>query len=123
MADITPKFQPGAALTCTAVGAIVGGQVVMSSGTAVRTVATATAAATNVLGVAVRDAANGQEVGVQNMGVYMLTATGAIASGADVVAAATGTVATVGANTFGTVVGKALQDIANAQQGEVLLTL
>jgi len=123
MADITPQFQPGQGLTCTAAGAIVGGQVVMTSGTAVRTVVTATAAAANVVGVASRDAANGQEVGVQNSGVYMLTATGAIASGADVVAAATGTVATVGANTFGTVVGKALQDIANAQQGEILLTL
>ncbi len=120
---MVPKFNEGCGLTGSAGVAIVGVQVVMSSGTAVRTVVAATAAATNVLGVASRDAANGQEVGVQNRGVYMLTATGSILSGADVVAAASGTVATVGVNTFATVVGKALQDIANAQQGEVLLTL
>jgi streptogramin lyase len=123
MSDTTPRYQPGQGFTCTAAGTIIGGQLVMTSGPAARNVVAATAAATNVVGVASRDAVSGQEVGVQNRGVYLLTATGSVLSGADVVAAATGTVATVGVNTFATVVGKALQDIANAQQGEVLLTL
>lgn len=120
MADHIPHYFPGDTVTFTASAAITGGQLVEITGN--MTVGPAGAASTKVVGVAARDAANGALVPVHRVGVHDLTATGAITAGDHVVAAAAGTVATVGANTFQTDVGIALESIANAAKGRIALT-
>lgn len=91
MAEYLPLHKPGQAETLTASATIVGGQLVMVSGSG--TVAPATAASTAWYGVAGHNAASGEAVVVYSGGTQRLTASGAITAGAPVVAGAAGTVA------------------------------
>ncbi|WP_194385177.1 DUF2190 family protein [Microbacterium luteum] len=97
MADYLPRHTPGTAVTRTASAAVTGGRLVVASGA--DTVAHAGADAANVVGVAGFDAANGEAVTVYTRptGVHPLVASAAIAAGAQVISAATGKVATIGA--------------------------
>lgn len=119
MAEHTPIFKPGEAITRVASAAVTGGQVLIVSGN--DTVAPASAASAAWLGVAAFDAASGEQVTVLSGGVHELTASGAIAAGARVVTAAAGAVADIGAGTdYSQVVGVAL---AAAAGGKVRVKL
>src|SRR5574340_1153008 len=119
MAEHLPHFNPGAELTFTASAPITGGQLVAISGD--RTVAPTSAASAAWIGVAGNDAANGGKVHVTNGNVHTLTASGAIAAGANVISAANGAVATIGAVTdYSQIVGVALSAAAG---GKVLVKL
>lgn len=121
MADHVPHYVTSPAISQAATATIVGGRLVEQTGN--MTVATAGAASIKVLGVAARGAVNGQSLPVYVDGVHDLVATGAIAAGDIVAAAAGGTVAPIGANVFGTKVGRALEAIANTATGRILITL
>lgn len=114
MADYLPRFKPGQAVTFTATTAITGGRLVEVSGD--RSVGTAAADSAKVVGTAGFDAAIGESVTVYDGGVQRLTASGVIAVGARVIAAATGKIATVGAGA--NPIGIALQ--AAAADGDVI---
>jgi hypothetical protein len=107
MADYIPIFKPGQDITQT-VGAtaVTAGNLVMLS--AANTVIPTTGATSAWLGIATTDGAIGAKVGVTSGGVQELVASGAIAVGAMVTADAAGKVQTVGAGTFGQVVGVAM---------------
>lgn len=118
MADYVAPFAPGHDITRTASAAITGGQLVVVSGN--DTVAPSAAANAAWLGVATTDAASGARIGVTSGGVQELTASGAIAAGAPVVAAAAGAVAALGAGTnYAQVVGIALAAAADAAKVRV----
>lgn len=99
MADYLPKFKPGQAVTCKASADVTGGRLVAVTGD--RTVGPAGADSAAVLGVAGFDAKTGEDVTVFTRagGVHGLTASGAIAAGAKVSAAASGKIQTVGSTT------------------------
>ncbi|NIL77611.1 capsid cement protein [Rhodococcus sp. B10] len=118
MAEYVPIRKPGADLPIATSAAVTGGQLVAVSGN--DTVAPTSAATAAWLGVAAFDAASGEKVTVHAGGVHELAASGAIAAGANVVAAAAGAVATVGAGTADQVVGVAL---AAAASGKVRVLL
>lgn len=92
MADYLPKFKPGGTVTATASADVTGGQLLEISGN--YQVRPAGAASTKVFGVAGQDTANGSSVTVHRGGVQRLVASGAIAAGDSVQAAAGGKVAT-----------------------------
>lgn len=121
MPDFVPHYPSTPPISMAATGTITGGRLVASTGN--MTVAQAGAASAAVCGVAARDVVSGQNLPVYVNGVHDLVATGAIAAGDIVCAAANGTVAPIGANVFGTKVGRALEAIANAATGRILLTL
>jgi hypothetical protein len=77
-------------------------------------VSTAGAAATNVLGVAMKTGAPGETIPVLVKGYVKVKCAGAITGGVLVVAGASGTVDTIGSNTFEKVVGRAVQTFASA---------
>ncbi|NUR09338.1 MAG: DUF2190 family protein [Nocardioidaceae bacterium] len=114
MADYIPKFKPGEDLTMTAGAAIVGGRLVYVSGAnTVQETAGITAA---WLGVADQDAASGAKVGITSGGVQELTASGTIAAGDTLVAAAAGQVATLAAAAAtGTATATTQTDITNSR--------
>ena len=119
MAEHTPLFKPGEAITRTTSAAVTGGQVVIVSGN--NTVAPSSAASAAWMGVAAFDAASGDPVTVLSGGVHELTASGAIAAGARVVTAAAGAVADIAAGTdYSQIVGVAL---AAASGGKVTVKL
>lgn len=121
MAEKQPHYAPGRNVSFTASATITGGQLVEVTGN--MTVGPAGAASTKVIGVAERDAVSGASLTVSLTGpVWDLTATGAIAAGDVLCAAAAGTVAPIGANVFTTKKGIALEAIANAGTGRVLIT-
>jgi len=99
MADYLPKFKPGQAVTFSASADVIGGRLVAATGD--RTVGPAGADSAAVVGVAGFDAATGEDVTVFTRagGVHQLTASGAIAAGAKVSAAAAGKIQTVGETT------------------------
>lgn len=99
--------------------AVVGGTLVEINGN--MTVGPAGAASTKVVGVASRDVAVGSQVMVFASGIHDLVASGAIAAGAQVIAGAAGTVATVGAGTAFQVIGTACEAIADTASGRILL--
>lgn len=99
MAQYTPLFTPGAAITYSAGAAITGSQVVELVGD--RVIAPAVAGSAKVVGVAAFDAAVGDNVTVFSGGVQRPVASGAIAAGDRVAAAAEGTVATAEEDTIG----------------------
>lgn len=99
MAQYTPLFTPGAAITYSAGEAITGGQLVEITGD--RVIAPAEAGSAKVVGVAAFDAAIGDDVTVFTGGVQRPLATGAIAAGDRVAAAAAGTVTTAEEDTIG----------------------
>lgn len=122
MPDRQPRYAPGRNVSFVAGATITGGQLLEITGN--MTVSPAPAASTKVIGVACRDAVSGASLTVSLSGpVWDLTATGAIAAGDIVAAAAAGTVAPIGAGVFGAKKGIALEAIANAATGRVLLTL
>lgn len=96
MADYTPRFKPGEAITQTASAAITGGRLVAVSGNG--TVATAAADSNKVVGVAANDvAASGDKFLAYTLrggGVHKLVASGAITAGDGVVADTGGKVKT-----------------------------
>lgn len=122
MAEHVPHYDGGRpAKTYTASGAITAGQLVKLVGN--MTVSTCTNDSTAAIGVAGVDAADTALVPVYEVGVHDLTASGAIAAGALVTAAASGAVKTVGAGTFDQVVGKALEAISDTAKGRIQLNL
>lgn len=117
MADYTPRYTPGDAITQTSSAAITGGRLVSVSGDG--TVATSAADSANVVGVAGADvAASGDKFlvyPVRSGGVHKLVASGAITAGAGVVSDTGGkvksaTIATAAA--AGTLLGRALTTTA-----------
>lgn len=97
MPDYVPRFKPGSSVPSTASAAITGGQLVGVSGSG--TVAPTAAAQPSWLGVAAFDAASGARVTVHCGGVQRIVASGAVAAGDVLVAAAAGQVSTVAAVT------------------------
>lgn len=95
MADYSPLFKPGAAITYSASADVTAGQVVELTGD--RAVGPAAADSAKVVGIAAFDAAVGDSVTVHSGGVQRPVASGAIAAGDKVAAAAAGKVATLGA--------------------------
>ncbi|MFB4306979.1 capsid cement protein [Actinomadura sp. GTD37] len=94
MADYTPVYTPGTAMTCTASATVTGGQLVAVSGDG--TVGPAAADSLKVVGVAAYDAAANGRVTVWPRGqVHEVTATGAVTAGDILVAATAGTVKTL----------------------------
>lgn len=114
MTDYLPKFKPGAEVTFT-VGAtaVVGGNLVEVS--TANAVIPAAADSAKVVGVAAFDAAVGESVTVftRPTGVQKLTASGAIAVGAEVISATGGKIATIGAgaNSIGIALQAAAADL------------
>lgn len=109
MPDYSPFFVPGRSITSTASATIVGGQVVVVSGSG--TVGPAAGASAKVVGVAAMDAAANAYVTVFGRGaVHESVASGAITAGDQVVSAAAGAVSTLAAAS-GAVAG----DINNAR--------
>ncbi|TFV83152.1 capsid cement protein [Blastococcus sp. CT_GayMR16] len=112
MPDYLPKFKPGEAYTLPtlAAGAIIGGQLV--------TAAAAVAAADSItwIGVASKDTAAGQPLGVYSDGVQRLVAAGALAVGALVKCAAAGQITTwvPGTDPYERYVGITLEAAAGA---------
>jgi hypothetical protein len=121
MSEHVPHLDSGGSpITYTASAAIVGGQVVEVTGN--MTVGPAASASTKVVGVAGNDAANTALVQVYRSGIHDLTADGAIAAGDQVkVGTVAGSVAAIGAGTFGTKIGVALEAIADTAKGRVQL--
>lgn len=112
-------FRPGQDVTFTASAAITGGQVVAVTGN--RTVGPAGAGSSAWIGVAEHDAASGAKLNVTSGGIHELTASGAIAAGANVIGAASGAVATIASEAdYSKIVGVA---IAAAASGKVLVKL
>ncbi|KLO31589.1 hypothetical protein ABW16_01785 [Mycolicibacter heraklionensis] len=111
--DYMPKFLGGCTITCIATADITAGQLVVNSGD--YKVAPASAAAAKQFGVAVRTVKAGQKVAVWFEGVHPLAASGAIAAGAPVIAAASGAVAAAAVDTpVGQIVGYAMAAAANS---------
>ena len=117
MAQYLPLFRPGQTVTFDATSDVTGGRAVQV-GSADRSVAPAAAGSTSYVGIAGHDAAAGEKVTVEIGGpVHLLTASGAVARGAQVEAAAGGTVRTA---TTGTVIGVALTAAADGASVEIL---
>lgn len=112
MAGYLRLQEDGDEITVSAGGTITGGQLVTVS--AANTVIAATAAGAKALGVAAYDAVSGDLVTVVRNGVHQTTASGSIAAGDNLEAAAAGAVAT---HTNGTndvnIVGMALTAATN----------
>lgn len=121
MAEYVPLYMPGRAITLPASATVIGGQLLIISGS--NTVAPATVATHSWIGVAGFDAAIGDQVTVYCEGVQKLTATGSITAGANVEAATAGTVAahTNGTNDFN-IVGVALNTVTTGQTVFVSVT-
>lgn len=130
MAEYTPIYLPGTAVTAKASATITGGQLVAVSG--VGTVAPAGANAGNVVGVAASDALNTETVTYFTEGVHELTASGTVTAGDIVVAAASGQVSTLAAVTTPTpadvtntrgIVGVALTTATNGNKVQIQVRL
>lgn len=91
MSDYTPLYTPGKAVPRTAAASIIGGRVIQVAGNG--TIKHADAASTSTLGVAGFDAKAGDVVTTYSGGVQRPVASGAIAAGDVVAAAADGKVA------------------------------
>lgn len=94
MADYSPLFKPGAAVTYSVSADVTASQVVELTGD--RAVGPAGADSARVVGIAAFDAKVGEDVTVHDGGVQRPVAAGAIAAGDKVAAAADGKVATLG---------------------------
>lgn len=110
--DYVPLNLPGCSLPLIAGAALTAGQLVYYS--ADETVLPTSAATAAVAGVAAQTVPSGQTVTVYRGGVHLLAASGAIAVGAAVIAAAAGAVATIASDTtYDQVVGTAQAAAAN----------
>ncbi len=121
MPEHIPHYVRSPAISQVATGTITGGRLVENTGN--MTVAQAGAASIKVVGVAATDAVSGMSLPVYTDGIHDLVCTGAITAGDIVCAAANGTVQTIGANVFGTKVGRALEAGVNAGTARILLGL
>lgn len=111
-------------LTCSAVSAILGGQIVeLVTGGAERRVQPAGAGSNLVVGVAMYDAATNGILTVATEGVWLLTATAAaITAGQRVIAGAAGLVVAAGATPDARqLIGFAIGDIASGGVGPIKL--
>ena len=113
MAENMPVYFPADRLPRTTSAQVTGGQVLIVSGN--DTVAPSAAANEAWLGIAGHDAASGAQVVVYTTGVHQVAASGAIAAGKPVIAAAAGAVAafTTGTDKPEQVVGTALSAAAS----------
>lgn len=111
MAQRVPVFDSGLSYTRQASAAITGGQLVEVTGPG--TVGPAAASSTKWLGTAAFDAAVGEQVTVHKGGVQRCNASGAVAAGDMVAAAASGAVATSATPSAGQQVGVAISTAAN----------
>lgn len=131
---VVERFPSSKKRTMSCSAAVTAGRLVEITGN--RTVAHAAAASLKVYGVALQDydgvATTGSKIAVARDGVWNLTATGAIAAGDQVIAAANGTVATLAAaagavaadiNNSRAIVGIALEAITGGAAGPVELGL
>ncbi len=119
MASVTPYFDDIRELTYT-VGAsnVTGGQLVAATSPGDRTVVNAGAASVAVKGVALFDQTIGKKVTVARQQMLPVVASGTIAAGDKLVAAASGQVASAGATPDArTIVGEAME---NATVGNTL---
>jgi hypothetical protein len=89
VADYTPVYLPGAMITVTTSGAVVGGDILVVSGSG--TVAkNAGASSTNYVGIAAHDAASGARVTMYGRGtVHESIADGAVTAGDQLVSSST----------------------------------
>lgn len=117
MGEYSPLFRPGKAITRVTSAAVTGGQL-LAVGTA-GAVAATSAATAKWLGVAAFDAAITTDVTVECGGTQRLVASGAVAAGDILVAAAAGKVATNAAPGAGQQVGIALTDAADGASVDV----
>ena len=117
MGDFTPRYKPGHAVTLTTSAAVTGGQLVEVTGDLL--VGPAAAGSAKVVGQAACDAAAGQRIAIHMPGktVTDATASGAIAAGDHLKAAAGGKVAkfVVGTDPETARVGLALAAAADGQ--------
>lgn len=127
---VTERYLPGDRYTATvAAGQTATGGRLLIGATGDRVVQTAGAGALNVVGVAMHDAAAGEKVTVAAEGVWLITASGTIAPGDRVEAAASGQVRVLTAvDTAGSfdpraVVGWAMADATNGNACPVKLRL
>lgn len=111
MNDYLPKFKPGEAVTFRAAEDLEGGQLLAV--TATGAVKATTGVSTAWVGVASHDTLTGRPVTVFSGGVQRPTASGPIAAGEMVAAAANGAVATIAAPEPGQQVGVALNAAAD----------
>lgn len=132
-AEIEVKFgYPGIRITYTCSAAVTAGQLVELTGD--RTVGPAGAGSLKVVGVALWDVpaarasiqgpqvGDGSELTAVTLAVLPVTASGAVAAGDALIAAAAGAVAAAGAAPDArTVVGRSLQAIANGATGYALI--
>lgn len=93
MGVYSPTYLPADRLNFTTAAAVTAGQLVYIS--AANTVTPTSAATAAWIGVAAHDAASGAVVTVYTVGVHIVAASGTIAAGAAVIAAASGAVATI----------------------------
>lgn len=115
MTVYAPNAFPAERWTYTAGATITAGQLVYIS--AANTVSPTSAATIAWVGVAAQDAASGASVTVYHIGIHTVAASGSIAAGANVVAAASGAVADQSTPTAGNdpqVVGVALTAAASS---------
>lgn len=112
MTDYLPKFKPGQAITRTASATIVGGQLVIVTGSGL--VGPSTGITHAWLGMAAHDCAIGDQVTIFKGGVQRPLASAAITAGDIVVPAANGRVVTNAAPGAGQQVGIALTTQAAA---------
>lgn len=114
MGVYAPLFFPGDAIPRVTSAVVTAGQLVYVSGNDL--VAPTSAATSAWLGVAAQDdAVGGNQIAIYAEGVHVLAASGSIAAGDPVVAAAAGAVATIGSDTnYAHVVGVALAAAANS---------
>lgn len=112
MSDYLPRVFPADVVPAVTSAAVTAGQLLVVSGA--NTVAPSSAAAVAFGVAAVDDTVGGNTITVFRTGVHVLAASGSIAAGDLVVPAASGAVATIGADTnYGHVVGQALAAAAN----------
>lgn len=114
MPNYLPKVDSKSSITRTASADVIGGRLVVVSGS--KTVAHAGADAAPVLGVAMSDAKSGQPVTVSLNGVQRPFASGAITAAAKVYTAANGFVSATGTTNP---IGIALETVADGAQVEV----
>lgn len=105
MSEYLPLFKPGQEVTYRASAPVTGGQLVEVTGD--RTIGPAAADSAKTVGVAGFNAADGDEVVVYSGGVQRPIASGAIAAGDRVGAAADGKVATAATVKIGTALAAA----------------
>ena len=118
MPNYVPLYKPGQSLPYTASATIAGGQLVEVTGTG--TVGPAGAGSLKCVGVAAFDVASGGRLTIHTGGVQRIVAAAAGVTAGDVVSAgAAGTIAPIGAGTFGTKVGIALTTAAAGAVAEI----